>query len=632
MKLHFSFIILAVTTLPAYAAAASERFPADAGALNVRDFGAKGDGITDDTAAINAALTASGTDTGEKFWQDRIVYLPQGTYLVSAPIMKRYANGKYGSGSILIGQDRKKTVIKLKDNTDGYGDPAHPKPVIFTTAKLLDGTPNSGGKDYLGKGEGNDAFMNFIENMTIETGKGNSGAIGIDYLANNMGAVRNVTVHGNGTTGIAMTRKWPGPALLENVAVEGFSTGIDIGNTEYGVTLENITISNAHTGLRNDHNAVSIHNIDIEGTAQPIINNSSDGLMVIYDAKLMRSSLKTTGEAIENHGYMNLYALHTAGYATTLGQPKMDITGVFEGNTQLKTAATWSLPVADAPMIPEEAPEKWVSVTKYGAEPDSGKDATEAIRKAFNSGAATIYFPHGTYLISENIAIPASVRRIEGMTSTIHSVENRSDSFRRDQGMFRATNNKRSLLIERIAFDNSYLGDQAGVEAAGTQPLILRDVVGAGVITLLRPENGGKAFLENTCCGTMSIAGKQGVWARQFNSEGGGIRIENKGAPLWILGVKTEQDCTVLDNKDGAQSEILGGLLYITGNHADPKIPAFRNTHSRLLMSYAEESFNRDATYAIHLEDTQHGQVKTTPATSLPERNLARVVPQLEGK
>src|SRR5882672_10248735 len=81
-------------------AAQAERLPSDAGAINVRDYGAQGNGRTDDTAALLKAIAASGDDTGRTFWQDRIVYLPDGVYPVSAPLLKRYANGKFASGLI----------------------------------------------------------------------------------------------------------------------------------------------------------------------------------------------------------------------------------------------------------------------------------------------------------------------------------------------------------------------------------------------------------------------------------------------------------------------------------------------------------------------------------------------------
>lgn len=48
--------------------------------INARVYGATGDGVTDDTAAINAALAAAGAQGGG------IVYLPWGNYLVSAPL------------------------------------------------------------------------------------------------------------------------------------------------------------------------------------------------------------------------------------------------------------------------------------------------------------------------------------------------------------------------------------------------------------------------------------------------------------------------------------------------------------------------------------------------------------------
>ena len=605
-------IILLLSSVSAQGAAIA--FPADAGFIDVRDFGAKGDGVTDDTQAINAALTAGGGDTGPAFWQDKIVYLPEGTYLISAPIAKRYADGRFASGTILIGQSREETIIRLRDHAPGYDDAAHPKAAIFTTAKLLDGSATGGGKDYEGKGEGNDAFMNFVENMTVDTGD-NSGAVGIDYLANNVGAVRNVTVKGNGITGIALTRKWPGPALLENVSVQGFNVGIDADHTEYGVTFEHIHLQNQREiGMRNNHNMLAIHDLTITGAKQPVVNVSPDGLLVIDHATIVSS-----GEAISNQGYLNLRLVTVNG---------KDNSGVYQADARLPLASpSWSLAAKEPPEPASDPIETWVSA----GPPDTGNDATAAIRRAFASGAGTIYFPHGKYLISENIAVPPSVHRIIGMNSTIHIYGERKPEFSREHGMLRVGEGKRPLVIEKLAFDNSYMGDQVAVEATGARPVLLRDVIGAGVTTLKRTATGGEAFLENTCCGTVSVAGEKGVWARQLNTEGPGTRIENSGAPLWVLGVKTEQDCTVLDNKNGARTQVLGGLLYITGTKADAAIPAFRNSDSQLLLSYVEESFSANATYAVHVIDDENGKETKVEADALPKRNVGRMAVQIVG-
>ena len=76
-----TLLLMSIWLLTACAAAeAAPPFPLDSGALNVRDFGAKGNGRDDDTAALLAAIAAAGADTGAFFWRTRIVYLPAGTY------------------------------------------------------------------------------------------------------------------------------------------------------------------------------------------------------------------------------------------------------------------------------------------------------------------------------------------------------------------------------------------------------------------------------------------------------------------------------------------------------------------------------------------------------------------------
>ena len=56
---------------------------------NVKDYGAVGDGVTDDTAAINAAITDGGKCShicDRSIVTPTVVYLPEGKYLVSSPV------------------------------------------------------------------------------------------------------------------------------------------------------------------------------------------------------------------------------------------------------------------------------------------------------------------------------------------------------------------------------------------------------------------------------------------------------------------------------------------------------------------------------------------------------------------
>src|SRR5450759_4991122 len=94
-------------------------FPDDV-IINVKNapYNAKGDGVTDDTAAVQQALLDG---CGRK-----VIYLPDGTYLIKDTL--RF----HCLGPMVYGQSRDGTIIKLADNAPGFSDPLHPKPALLT--------------------------------------------------------------------------------------------------------------------------------------------------------------------------------------------------------------------------------------------------------------------------------------------------------------------------------------------------------------------------------------------------------------------------------------------------------------------------------------------------------------------
>jgi hypothetical protein len=283
------------------------------------------------------------------------------------------------------------------------------------------------------------------------------------------------------------------------------------------------------------------------------------------------------------------------------------------------------MPLVASPPVRADAVDRWVNVLHYAKPSQQPQDITEALRKAMATGASTIYLPFGRYVITDSVDIPPTLQRIVGMNASITVVPERKPEFARDMGMLRIDRPGPPLAIERLVFDMTDLGNQLAVSVTAQRDVTLRDIVTAGASLLDRSASGGRVFIEDTCCGGLRIAGSSPVYARQFDSEAGDTRILNQGSPLLILGLKTEGDGIVVDNRDGARSTILGGLLYIVGD-ADPAVPAFRNTNSSLQASFVEESLRAASRYDTYLQD---GDGRRISAASFTPRGYGRIAPWL---
>ena len=175
---------------------------------------AKGDGQTDDTQALQRAIN-------ENVGRHRMLYLPRGTYLVSATLKwpKAFAGRENWGFTWIRGDSAETTVLRLKDTT--FTDLEKPQAIM--------GCGGFGSADW---------FHNYVENLTFDVGTGNPGAVGLQFYSNNSGAVRNcrfLAAAGSGHTGLDLAhRDMNGPLLVRNCEVIGYRRGIATGHAVNG--------------------------------------------------------------------------------------------------------------------------------------------------------------------------------------------------------------------------------------------------------------------------------------------------------------------------------------------------------------------------------------------------------------
>jgi hypothetical protein len=575
-------------------------FPADAGVLNVKDFGAKGDGVTDDTAAIQALLNAH--PNGQ-----RIIYLPNGTYLVSGTLT--WPAGTPGKGddyknTILQGQSEHGVIIKLQDRAAGFTNELFPKAVIFTGPAPAQ------------------RFGNSIRNLTVDTGSGNSGAIGVQFNASNQGSVRHVTIQSGdelGVNGLDMNfADEIGPLLINGVTVKGFKYGIRTGYRVNSQTLENITLQDQREyGFYNTGQVINIRGLYSNNSVTAIYN--AGGRMTVIDSILNGTGDASNRPAIKNDFPLDLLVRNvtTSGYQSAIQHAGTTVVGASTAefisgkviSLFSSPARTLNLPIKETPDVPWDDPIRtpWANVMSHGAVPNDGKDDTAAIQAAIDSGQTTVYFPVGYYNLRGTILIRKNVRRIIGTEALVEVPNTVSPGFKVMDGTSSV------VVFERIS---SGYHTTPTLENASARTLVIRDATNvSGNMT-----GSGDVFIENVVSNPWQnwTFNKQNIWARQFNVENEGTHITNNGGNLWILGLKTERGGTLIDTKGGGKTEVLGCLVYTTtgGPNGTQSFPMFINDRSSISISCGEVNHGAP-NYRIYFRETRGDTTRDLPANSL---------------
>ncbi|HUT89402.1 MAG TPA: glycosyl hydrolase family 28-related protein [Thermoguttaceae bacterium] len=593
---------IAATTLAAMPALASDypefAMPDNSGFTDVkRDCGAKGDGVTDDTDALETAIGSP--SKGVK--GSRAVYIPDGTYLISRPLVVG------DKKKFIQGQSREGTVIRLADNCPGFGDRGTPTFML----------------DMKGKQHFAQNFYVHLHNVTFDVGAGNAGAAGVMYHTNNGGMLSNVAVRSSdpkraGAVGICMQDN-PGNGMVRDVHVDGLDIGVQVNSGMHGMYLENIIVTNQRVaGFVNRDNTVALRKL-VSRNSVPAAANS--GFLSLIDCELAGGAAGAA--AILNKGSLLARNIKTAGYGTAiLHKDGFRVKGPhvdeFTSNEPISLfpgpKRSLNLPVEEPPTVPLGPVSQWANVKDYGAAGDYKTDDTEAIQKAIDSGKPVVYFPYGLYVIKDTIHVRGDVRRFVGACYIVpkgfKDADRRSPDFQsviKFNGVRRPVFRLEEGTAETVVMENlmAMYGDAYwAFDHACRRTWVLGSCyIGAYINTV----PGGNALLTDF---SGEVHGdRQKIWVRNLNTESYvHTHNTNRGGDLWILGIKTEKDRTIVDTTDGGRTELFGGFLYKNRQRVGPA-PAFTSTDSDVSYNYKAIGVS----YAVQVQETRSGETRELP-------------------
>lgn len=579
-------------------------FPNDPSVLDARrDFGAKGDGKTDDTAALQAAIEASSGGTANRRLTS-VLFIPNGTYRVTDTLVV-----KNGIGPWVYGESRDGVVIRLADG------------VSTNVRAVLRTHPKESGKTSA------DWFMRNFRNFTVDVGN-NPEVDGIRFYGNNSSIVQNVRVIGRGKVGInAGFYDQNGPNLIQDCEIDGFETGVRSA-WSWGETISRVTVRNCRKeGLYVSATAVGVEDFIVENTPCAVRNDFPNdwrhwgGVLALVGGKF--TAKNSEQPAIDNRSVLYARDVKTSGFKVALrNEKKEDATALAESNiTEFTSSSAKHLfdgPTNSLHLTIKREPEmawetdmnKWVCANEFGAKFDDNKDDTAALQKAIDDAAATkktVVYLRGTgggdpnwYNINGEVRVHGSVRliiglgfgRVIGGTNGAFVVDDSSAPVVKFQ-------NLQAFGGRHVAVENRSAKNTLVVEGCDLK------IVGAG---------RGDIFATDCPSHVELRSPGQKMWARQLNPEGTSDTglVRNAGADLWVLGVKFEGAGVRFKTSDAGRTEVFGMFNYGPGNlKKDDARPALEIDNASFSIAGLREINFGDATYPIKVRERRGETTRT---------------------
>lgn len=394
--------------------------------LTPDNFPVRGDGLADDTEALQAAINKVQETTGEG-----IVFVPSGRYRLTSTI---YVWG----GIRVIGFGPTRPVFELGANTPGYTDKAQEKYLVFfsgsrpgtrpgglpptatpSATPAVSSTPRDAGAG---------TFYSAMSNVDIEIGEGNAGAVGVRGRYAQHSFLAHMDFHvGSGLAGVHDTGN-----VMEDVRFYGGDYGIwtqtpspswqftavdasfegqriaAIRERAAGLTLIRPHFKNVPSAVAIEstfHDELWIKNATMENISGPavIISNEKNSLTqinmenIVCDGVPLFAKYDESGRIVA--GPAARYEVKTFSYG--LSYSNLGVTP--ETRQIFETSPLGSRPPPFATDLPDlPARDKWVNIRTLGAKGDGVTDDTEVFRRAIADHRA-IYIPSGYYVITDTL-------------------------------------------------------------------------------------------------------------------------------------------------------------------------------------------------------------------------------------
>ena len=407
-------------------------------------------GTTDDTVAINSAITAGnrcGEGCDSSTTTPAIVYFPPGTYLVSKPIIQYYYTQFIGDAITLptLKASASFTGMAVIDS-DPYDGPNN----WYTNQNnfyrqvrnfVIDVTnmPATGGACIHWQVAQATSLQNIVFNMVqggtnnaqegifMDNGSGgfysdlifNGGGFGM-FVGNQQFTTRNLTFN-NCNTAVYMNWNWVWN--LKSLTVNNCGVGVNMsqgypGNTTVGsVLLQDskfvgtpkgvITAFSTSGNTPATGNTLVIDNVDFTGSTDAVV--SITGGTLLAGGSVVSSWAQGHGYTTGGDGSASSATCASAAASATSTAVSGSLIAPTKPSSLVDGLSVFERSKPQYESVPSSS---FVSVKSAGAKGDGTTDDTAAIQNAMNSLTSDqiLYFDHGAYVITSTVKVPSNIK------------------------------------------------------------------------------------------------------------------------------------------------------------------------------------------------------------------------------